>query len=482
MAQRLRRVAQLRTPAHLRRYLTSHGIDLPFDEELQAGAASPLAQPYALSDFTIGNRFCVHPMEGWDGTTAGEPTDLVRRRWTRFGASGAKLIWGGEAVAVRPDGRANPNQLMLTADTMQGIGELRTLLERTHAEHFGATDDLLIGLQLTHSGRFARPRDKTRMEPWLLYEHPVLNPKFHVGADARRMTDDDIKHLIDDFVTAACRAHDLGFHFVDIKHCHGYLGHEFLSAYDRPGEFGGSFVNRTRFLRDVVTGIRAQTPRLRIGVRLSAFDFIPFKPDPALNGQGIPDDAAIGDGSYRYAFGGDSTGINPDLEEAVPFLELLHTLDIQLVNITAGSPYYVPHIQRPALFPPSDGYRPPEDPLAGVARQIQAVAYLKQRCPQLAMVGTGYSYLQEWLPHVAQHAVRTGMTDFVGLGRMILSYPDMPADILAGQPLQRKQICRTFSDCTTAPRNGLVSGCFPLDDFYKARPEAEILLSLKQDM
>ncbi len=301
MAQRLRRVAQLRTPAHLRRYLTSHGIDLPFDEELQAGAASPLAQPYALSDFTIGNRFCVHPMEGWDGTTAGEPTDLVRRRWTRFGASGAKLIWGGEAVAVRPDGRANPNQLMLTADTMQGIGELRTLLERTHAEHFGATDDLLIGLQLTHSGRFARPRDKTRMEPWLLYEHPVLNPKFHVGADARRMTDDDIKHLIDDFVTAACRAHDLGFHFVDIKHCHGYLGHEFLSAYDRPGEFGGSFVNRTRFLRDVVTGIRAQTPRLRIGVRLSAFDFIPFKPDPALNGQGIPDDAAIGDGSYRYA-------------------------------------------------------------------------------------------------------------------------------------------------------------------------------------
>ena len=481
MAPRLRRVAQLRTSAHLRQYLTSHEINLPFDEELQSGSSSPLAQPYALPDFTIGNRFCVHPMEGWDGTTKGGPTDLVRRRWTRFGASGAKLIWGGEAVAVRPDGRANPNQLTLTAATMKGIGELRSLLVRTHAEHFGNTDDLLIGLQLTHSGRFARPRDKAHMEPWLLYEHPVLNPKFHVDAAARRMSDDDIKHLIDDFITAASRAYELGFHFVDIKHCHGYLGHEFLSAYDRAGEFGGSFANRTRFLRDVVTGIRAQTPELRIGVRLSAFDFIPFRPDPELNDQGVPDDTAFGTAPYRYAFGGDHTGIGLDLEEAVQFLELLQTLDIQLVNITAGSPYYVPHIQRPALFPPSDGYKPPEDPLAGVARQIQAVAYLKQRCPDLAMVGSGYSYLQEWLPHVAQHVIRSGMTDFVGLGRMILSYPDMPADILAGRPLQRKQICRTFSDCTTAPRNGLISGCFPLDDFYKERPENEILLDLKQE-
>jgi len=468
-ARRVHRIAQLRTPELFRRYLAERDIALDFDAVLASGPHAPLARPHTVCGFTIGNRFCIHPMEGWDATTRGTPTDLVRRRWRRFGESGAKLIWGGEAVAVRPDGRANPNQLMLTADSMRGIDELRELLLQRHRELYGTTEDLVLGLQLTHSGRFARPEDKTRMEPWLLYEHPVLNAKFHVDATACRMRDDDIRALIADFVAAARRAHERGFQFVDIKHGHGYRGHEFLTAYDRPGDFGGSFENRTRFLREVVAGIRSRTPDLKIGVRLSAFDFMPFRPDPELQGQGVPDDADIG-AEYPYAFGGDGTGVGIDLQETVRFLHLLRDLDIQLVNVTAGSPYYSPHIQRPALFPPSDGYKPPEDPLVGVARQIAVVGQLKAQCPDLTLVGSGYSYLQEWLPHVAQHAVRTGLTDFVGLGRMVLSYPRLPAHVLAGKPLQRKQICRTFSDCTTAPRNGLISGCFPLDDFYKHSP------------
>jgi hypothetical protein len=73
---------------------------------------------------------------------------------------------------------------------------------------------------------------------------------------------------------------------------------------------------------------------------------------------------------------------------------------------------------------------------------------------------------------VAQATVRKGMADFAGLGRMALSYPDMVADVLTGRPLQRKRICRTFSDCTTAPRHGWVSGCYPLDECYRERPEA----------
>jgi hypothetical protein len=64
----------------------------------------------------------------------------------------------------------------------------------------------------------------------------------------------------------------------------------------------------------------------------------------------------------------------------------------------------------------------------------------------------------------------------------MLCYSDIVADILAGKPLQRKRLCRTFSDCTTAPRNGLVSGCYPLDDLYKERPEAETLAEIKQQM
>jgi 2,4-dienoyl-CoA reductase-like NADH-dependent reductase (Old Yellow Enzyme family) len=225
-----------------------------------------------------------------------------------------------------------------------------------------------------------------------------------------------------------------------------------------------------------VAGIRAEVPGLEIGVRLSAFDFIPFK--SGNSGFGIPDhDLPLT--AYAYAFGGDGTGTGVDLTEPQRFLDLLESLDIRLVNITAGSPYYVPHIQRPALFPPSDGYLPPEDPLVGVARQIVVTASLKAHHPDLCIVGSGYSYLQEWLPHVAQNVIRTGKADFIGLGRMVLTYPELAAEVLDGKPLQRKRLCRTFSDCTTAPRNGLVSGCYPLDEFYKERPEADVLKKAK---
>ena len=162
-----------------------------------------------------------------------------------------------------------------------------------------------------------------------------------------------------------------------------------------------------------------------------------------------------------------------------PLIGVLNELDIELLCTTAGSPYYNPHIQRPALFPPSDGYLPPEDPLHGVARQIAATAQLKQAFPEFYVVGSAYSYLQEWLPNVGQEVLNTGKADSIGFGRMVLSYPDMPADILSGQGLKRGKICRTFSDCTTAPRNGMISGCFPLDPFYKVMPEYDQLKSLK---
>lgn len=470
----IRRVASLRTPARFLDHLNQLGISLPFDEIMQSGPDSPLAQPYQFKDRLIGNRFCILPMEGWDGTPDGRPNELVTRRWQHFGLSGAKLIWGGEATAVRLDGRANPNQLIISQDTANDLAALRETLVQTHENAFGRSDDLLVGLQLTHSGRFARPYDKT-LKPAILYHHPILDQKFGLSSDYPLMTDGEIEQLIEDFVQAAVLTQQSGFEFVDIKHCHGYLGHEFLSAIGRDGNYGGSFENRTRFLREIVAGIRSAAPSLEIGVRLSAFDWIPFKPGEDKTGE--PE--SVGNG-YPYAFGGDESGLNIDLTEPLAFLDLLKSLDIELVCITAGSPYYNPHIQRPAIFPPSDGYQPPEDPLAGVARQIAVVAELKKQRPNLLYVGSGYSYLQDWLPNVAQAAVRTNMTDFVGLGRMVLSYPELPADVLAGQTLQRKRICRTFSDCTTAPRNGMVSGCYPLDDFYKNRPEYKELVELKK--
>jgi 2,4-dienoyl-CoA reductase-like NADH-dependent reductase (Old Yellow Enzyme family) len=329
---------------------------------------------------------------------------------------------------------------------------------------------------LTHSGRFARPNQHDQLEPAIAYHHPLLDTKFGLAADHAVLTDAEIAGLVREFVDAAELAAAAGFAFVDIKHCHGYLGHEFLTAHTRPGSYGGSFENRTRFLQEVVRGIRQRVPELRLGVRLSAFDMLPFE-NNAEAGVGSP--AAV-DFDYPFAFGCDpARPLHYALDETLRFLALLETLGVELVNLTAGSPYYTPHIQRPALFAPSDGYPPPEDPLVGVARQIEVTAQLKQAFPKLLIVGSAYSYLQNWLPNVAQHNVRTGRVDFVGLGRMMLSYPDLPVDVLAGKKLDHRRFCRTFSDCTTAPRHGLVSGCYPLDAFYKARPEAARLVTIK---
>ena len=474
-----RRVASLKNATDLRGYLGELGIELGFDETVEAGAGSPLAAPYPLmKGAPIGNRFCILPMEGWDGTADGHPTELTVRRWRHFGESGAKLIWGGEAVAVRHDGRANPNQLVISQETIGSLAGLRQTLVEAHVARYGAgaDQDLLIGLQLTHSGRFARPNSKARLEPRILYHHPILDRKFGIRPEDDCLTDLEIDDLIEDFVRAAVWAQEAGFAFVDLKHCHGYLGHEFLSARTREGRYGGSFENRTRFLREMVAGIRQAAPGLQVAVRVSAFDQLPFRPGADRLGEPEPFE-----GPYPFAFGGATH--NPaeaDLEEPFRFFALLEELGIQLVCVTAGSPYYNPHIQRPALFPPSDGYLPPEDPLVGVARQLAVTGRIKERFPSLCLVGSGYSYLQEWLPHVAQHQVRTGQVDLVGLGRMVLSYPHLPEDVLAGRPLQTKKICRTFSDCTTAPRNGLVSGCFPLDSFYRDHPDASALRAAKE--
>ncbi len=471
-------VKRLRTIVELRNRLAVLGIDAQVGVDDAVEPHGPLSTPFSFADgsagaHTVGNRFAVLPMEGWDAEPDGRPSELVRRRWRRFGESGAKLVWGGEAVAVRRDGRANPRQLVLDRATVDDLTALRADLVGAHVAAIGSDEGLVVGLQLTHSGRWSRPAGAS--QPLIAYHHPVLDRR--VAAEATTvLSDDDLDELVRRFVEAAVLATDAGFDFVDVKHCHGYLLHELLGAVDRPGAFGGSFEHRTAFLRRAVERIRARVPELAVGVRLSAYDFVPYEAD--ADGVGTPVSEA--DDVARYTFGGDASGEGIDLSETHRFLELCDDLGIGLVCITAGSPYYNPHVQRPAFFPPSDGYTPPEDPLVGAARMIAATAELARAHPAIAIVGSGYSYFQQWLPHVAQHAVRTGGASSVGIGRGMLSYPRLPADVFAARPLETARLCRTFSDCTTAPRNGLISGCYPLDDFYKDLPERAELARIKR--
>lgn len=471
--------------------VASLGIELPCEEAIVPGSASPLARPLVgveINGKPINNRFVIHPMEGWDGTTDGGVTEDVLRRWRRFGESGAKIIFGGEAMAVRPDGRANPNQLVLVERNRADFARLLQEVRGAHQQRYGSAEDLIVGFQLTHSGRFCKPNDKFRMEPRVAYRHPILDRTFKVTSDEQVWTDEELDRLVDDYVRAAKIAREVGADFVDIKHCHGYLLHEMLSGFTRPGKYGGSFENRTRLLRDILGAIRASGNPIHFGVRLSAFDFVPFRPDPASSQPGRPGPGVPADFAhclpYHYGF-----GVNPhnpveyDLTEPHQFLALCAELGVKIVNLTAGSPYYNPHIQRPAAYPPSDGYQPPEDPLVGVARQINVVRELKARAPKgLVLVGTGYTYLQEYLPHVAQYVIRHGWSDLVGIGRMVLSYPTLFADAIGQGQLTAKAICRTFSDCTTGPRNGLISGCYPLDRYYATKPEAQQLKQIKKPL
>ncbi|MEX1224245.1 MAG: NADH:flavin oxidoreductase, partial [Pirellulales bacterium] len=377
------KIAQLKTPEALRQRLRALQLDVPVDEAvLTAEQGSPLAAPLAVGRFRVGNRWCIHPMEGWDAGRDGSPSEQTLRRWRNFGLSGAKWIWGGEAAAVQPDGRANPNQTLAVDSNRVGLRQLLDTLLAAHREAIGATDDLYVGLQLTHSGRFCRPNSK-KLEPRIAYHHPMLDAKFGIEPDDASVvfSDDDLERLIDAYVAAARLASEVGFRFVDVKACHGYLLHEFLSARRRPGKFGGDFDGRTRLLRTIIERIQAEIPELDVLVRLSIFDMPPYATSRDV-GRPMPFETP-----YEFGFGVDEQSPGEmDLAEPIQLLRTLQELGVAAVNLSAGSPYYNPHIQRPAIFPPSDGYQPPEDPLVGVARQIDAARRCKQAVPELVMV------------------------------------------------------------------------------------------------
>ena len=474
------KIAQIKTAEAFRARLAELGIALPMDDRvLSAAEGSPLARPLTIGGFEVGNRWCIHSMEGWDANRDGSPSPHTLRRWRNFGLSGAKLIWGGEAAAVQPAGRANPNQTLATESNRAGLAALLAELHTAHCEHFGSLDGLLVGLQLTHSGRFCKPDDHHRMVPRIAYHHPLLDEKFRIDPNNKEvvLSDAELDQLVEDYVAAAHLAHEVGFQFVDVKACHGYLLHEFLSARSRPGKYGGDLAGRSRLLCTVIDRVREELPQLMVGVRLSVFDSVPMVTSREI---GRPMDF---EKYLPYEFGFGVATDNPmaiDLTEPLELMQMLIARGVVAINLTCGSPYYNPHMQRPAIFPPIDGYQPPEDPLVGVWRQIDTVRRVKQALPRVPLVGTGYTYLQEYLVPVAQAVVREGWVDSVGLGRMVLSYPDLPADTLAGRATERKKVCRTFSDCTTAPRSGMVSGCYPLDPYYKRLPEREQLTEIKQ--
>jgi 2,4-dienoyl-CoA reductase-like NADH-dependent reductase (Old Yellow Enzyme family) len=438
------------------------GAGLHFSDEL-----SPLFRPVAVGPLRAGNALCIQPMEGCDGTLEGRPDELTFRRYHRFGAGGAKLIWG-EATAVLEEGRANSRQLLLTEETAPDLERMLRECRQAHREAFGSDDDLLAGLQLTHSGRYSYRR------PLIAFHDPILDPRTvvekatgrTVDAEYPTLDDDYLKRLVDHYAAAARLAYRIGFQFVDIKQCHRYLLSELLAARTRPGPYGGSLENRTRLARDIITRVRAEVPGLVVVTRLNVFDSIPYRKQPGgEEGEPCPWRPPV-----HSAWGTRADNpLEPDLAEPLEWVGEMVRLGVALVNVSMGSPYATPHVTRPFEYPPPDGYETPEHPLLGVDRHFRLAGQVQQAFPQVPVVGSGYSYLQEFLPQAGAANLRDGRVAFVGVGRAALPMPDFARQVQEHGRMDRKRICRTFSYCTALMRSKhnelgqFATGCPPFD-------------------
>jgi 2,4-dienoyl-CoA reductase-like NADH-dependent reductase (Old Yellow Enzyme family) len=456
------------------RYFKFHTIDdleaecrrLDLDLHVTADF-SPLFRPVSVGQLRAGNAFCIQPMEGCDGTLDGRPDELTFRRYQRFGAGGAKLIWA-EATAVVEEGRANPRQLLLEERTAPEFERLLRTCRQAHSTGSGSDSDLIVGLQLTHSGRYSYRR------PLLAFHDPILDPRTVVDkvtgrtADANYplLDDDYLKGLVDHYVAAAKLAWKVGFQFVDIKQCHRYLLSELLAAKSRPGPYGGSLENRTRLARDIILAVRMEVPDLIVASRLNVYDGIPYGKGPDhAEGEPCPWEAPV-----LSAWGtSEQDPFQPDLAEPARWIEEMSRLGVALVNVSMGNPYATPHVIRPFEYPPPDGYETPEHPLVGVARHFRLAGQLQRLFPALPMVGSGYSYLQEFLVPAGAANVRDGRITFVGVGRAALPQPDFVQQVLTEGRLDRKRTCRTFSFCTALMRSKhnaqgqFATGCPPFD-------------------
>ncbi|MBI4833007.1 MAG: NADH:flavin oxidoreductase, partial [Candidatus Lindowbacteria bacterium] len=378
-------------------------------------------------------------MEGSDATADGKPGELTFRRWKRFGSGGAKIIWG-EAAAVVPEGRSNPHQLMLRMGNVSELADLVTQARQAHRERFGTDEDLLIGIQLTHAGRYCFEK------PFIAFHSPIHDafgiPGLRgkpIPEDYPLVSDEYLRTLEDTYLEAACVARDAGFDFVDIKQCHSYLPHELLAARVREGNYGGTLKNRRRFIFNIVRKIRETLgDEILVASRLNVYDGTPHLKDPKTE-EGTP---AAYETPYIWGWGVDQR--NPqkeDLTEPKKLVEALSALGVAMFSISVGSPYWSPHLVRPFNKPVTESYLSPEHPLVGVSRHFQLTEDMQRAFPTVPMLGAGYSWLRQFLLNAAAANIAEGRVAIAGVGRTAFAYPDFAADGRERGTMNPKKVC-----------------------------------------
>lgn len=404
----------------------------------EQGDVSLLARPVAGEGFVCKNAIAVQPMEGCDGTTDGAPGDWTMRRYRRFAQGGAGLVWA-EAISVVPESRANPCQLMLTRENLDSFRRLTDAM-REEAARKGEQPPIMIA-QLTQSGRWSRPEGKPA--PIRAWKSPVLDAHQKLPDDYPIATDEYLSSLPERFAASTRLARQAGFDGVDVKACHLYLYSELLGAFDRPGPYGGSLENRTRLFLESIDAARSELAGGILASRLNIYD------GSAAN-WGVAEDGSV------------------DLTEPKWLVERMWEHGVKLFNITMGTPYFNPHVNRPYV---TGGYVPPEDPLQGVARLLNGCAQIQKLLPRAVCVSTGWSYLREFAPRIAAGMAERGEAKIFGFGRGSFAYPDLAHDICEKGRMEHEKCCVTCSLCTKIMRApGGRPGC-PVRDTQWYLPE-----------
>jgi 2,4-dienoyl-CoA reductase (NADPH2) len=395
-------------------------LDLPYSDDI-----TPLLQPYQLAGFSVSNRLVVQPMEGYDSENDGSPSELSERRYLRYASGGSGIIWF-EAVSVVNEGRSNPHQLWIHKKNSNDFSNLNDLVRRSAAKN--GIDPFLV-IQLTHSGRYSKPEGVPK--PQVAALNPLLDKTL-----PQILSDDDLKRIMDKFVEASKLAYRSGFNAVDLKACHGYLLVDLLSARMRINSiFGGEETSkRFRFLLETFNRIRDEVPDIMVTTRLNISDL------------------------YRGGFGVDENG-EPDFTESIMLVDQLRSRNIRLLNITMGSPYFNPHISRPYDNPVPGQALPDEHPLEGVMRMIKGTSLFQHKFPEIAIVGSAWSFLRQFAPNVGAAVIKNGDATFVGFGRNSFAYPSMPLDLMKKGEVNPPKTCITCSGCTRLIMNLRPGGC-----------------------
>lgn len=404
------------------------GTDLKFQDDI-----SNLFQPKKIRNKTVQNSIAILPMEGCDSNPDGTPSDLAERRYLKLAAGGAGLIWW-EACAVVPEGRANELQFMLTASNVGKISGLVKKVKETAEKENGAGHIPVNILQLTHSGRYSRPEGHIS-RPLVVQHDPILDHGNEVV-----VTDTYLDALTERYVQSAKLAQEAGFDGVDIKSCHRYLLSELLAAHTREGRYGGSFENRSRFLRQTIEAVRSAVgPDFIIASRFNVYDAHP----------------------YPYGFGCDPEDMwKFDPKEPIALVKMMVENGVDLLSNSAGNPYYIyPQVTRPFDTSSYGVPVPEEHPLESISRLFAFTRIVQETAGDVPVVGNGYSWLRQYLPYAGAANLADKSCAFVGLGRASFAYPDAPRDLKLYGKMEPRKCCIACSKCTQIMRDHGTTGC-----------------------